>query len=174
MRNTIINYIHKQALKDKNIIFLTADLWYSVIEPFMKQLPKQCLNIWISEQNMIGIAAWLALSWKRVFCYSIIPFVTMRCYEQIRVDICYQNLDVYMIWVWWWFAYWTLWVTHYWLEDINLMRWIPNMKVLSPADGIEAEKSIKYAFNTKWPWYLRLNRWWEKIIHSPKKNHRYT
>jgi transketolase len=115
---------------------------------------------------MIWIAAWLALSGKKVFCYSIVPFIVMRPYEQIRVDVCYQDLDVTMIWVWWWYAYWNLWWTHHWLEDINLMKWLPNMKILSPADKIEIEWSLEYIFNNKWPLYIRLNRWWEKNIHT--------
>lgn len=166
MRNTLINEIHNRAKLDKNIIFLTGDLGYSVIENFQNELPDQCINVWIAEQNMIWIAAWLALSGKKVFCYSIVPFIVMRPYEQIRVDVCYQDLDVTMIWVWWWYAYWNLWWTHHWLEDINLMKWLPNMKILSPADKIEIEWSLEYIFNNKWPLYIRLNRWWEKNIHT--------
>jgi transketolase len=166
MRNTLINEIHNRAKHDKNIIFLTWDLGYSVIENFQNELPEQCINIWISEQNMIWIAAWLALSGKKVFCYSIVPFIVMRPYEQIRVDVCYQNLDVTLIWVWWWYAYWNLWWTHHWIEDINLMKWLPNMKILSPADKVEINWSLDYIFNDKWPLYIRLNRWWEKNIHN--------
>jgi len=166
MRNTIINAIHEKAKNDKNIVFLTADLWYSVIENFQRELPEQCINIGIAEQNMVWIAAWLALTGKKVFCYSIVPFVTMRCYEQIRVDLCYQNLDVTLIGVWWWFAYGTLWSTHYGIEDINIMKWLPNMKVLSPADKIEVVWSLNYVFNNSWPLYIRLNRWWERDIHE--------
>lgn len=166
MRNTLINEIHNRARQDKNIVFLTWDLWYSVIENFQKELPEQCINIWISEQNMIWIAAWLALSWKKVFCYSIVPFIVMRPYEQIRVDVCYQNLDITLIGVWWGYAYGNLWWTHHWIEDINVMKWLPNMKVLSPADKMEIISSIEYIFNSKWPMYIRLNRWWELDIHN--------
>lgn len=163
MRNIIIDSIHKEAKNNKDIVLLTADLWYWVVDDFMKNLPKQCINVWIAEQNMIWIAAGLALEWKKVYCYSIIPFITMRCYEQIRVDICYQNLDVTLIWTWAWFAYGTMWPTHYWIEDINIMNWLPNMKILSIADTNDALNSTHYILNSKWPLYIRLNRWWETI-----------
>ncbi|MEI7557863.1 MAG: hypothetical protein WCJ45_03365 [bacterium] len=97
MRNVVINYIYQEAKKDKKIMLLVGDLGYSVIENFQNDFPEQFINIGIAEQNMIGIAAGLALTGKKVFCFSIIPFLTMRAYEQIRVDICCQNLDVNLI-----------------------------------------------------------------------------
>lgn len=166
MRNTIINHLYQEAKKDKNIILLVWDLWYWVIEEFQKNLPEQFINIGIAEQNMAGIAAGLALTGKKIFCYSIIPFLIMRAYEQIRVDVCYQNLDVNFIGVAWWFAYGSLGNTHYGIEDVNLMKWLPNMKILSPADKHEAEICMEYLFNNKWPFFVRLNRWWEPDIYN--------
>jgi transketolase len=165
MRNTVIDYIYKEAQKDKNIMLLVWDLWYSVIEKFQKDFPEQFINIWIAEQNMIGIAAGMALTWKKIFCFSIIPFLTMRAYEQVRVDICSQNLDVNLIGVWWWFAYGSLGNTHYGIEDINVMKWLPNMKILSPADKVESKICMEYLFANKGPFFVRLNRWWEVDIH---------
>lgn len=165
MRNIVINYIYEQAKQDSNIILLVWDLGYSVVETFQKDLANQFMNIWIAEQNMAGIAAWLALTGKKVFCFSIIPFLVMRAYEQIRVDICSQNLDVNFIWVWWWFAYWSLWNSHYGIEDINIMKGLPNMKILAPADKNEATICMNYLFSQKWPFFVRLNRWWESDIH---------
>lgn len=166
MRNAIINYIHQEAKKDKNIILLIWDLWYSVVEEFQKDLPDQFVNVGIAEQNMAGIAAGLALTGKKVFCYSIIPFLVMRAYEQIRVDVCAQNLDVNFVWVAWWFAYGTLGNTHFGIEDISVMKWLPNMKILAPADKIEAMECIKYLFDRKWPFFVRLNRWGEADVHT--------
>lgn len=165
MRNIVINYIYDKAKQDPNIILLVWDLGYSVVENFQKDLPNQFMNIWIAEQNMAGIAAWLALTGKKVFCFSIIPFLVMRAYEQIRVDICSQNLDVNFIWVWWWFAYWSLWNSHYGIEDINIMKGLPNMKILAPADKNEANICMNYLFSHKWPFFVRLNRWWEPDIY---------
>lgn len=164
MRNTIINAIHVAARKNKNIIFLTGDLGYSVIEQFRTELPDQVVNAGIAEQNMVGVAAGLALAGKKVFVYSIIPFATMRCFEQIRVDVCYQNLDVTIIGVGGGFAYGTLGTTHFGLEDLALMRSLPNMKIIAPADPFEAGKLFGEILNTKGPWYIRLNRGGEKVF----------
>jgi len=166
MRNVVINYIYQEAKKDKKIMLLVGDLGYSVIENFQNDFPEQFINIGIAEQNMIGIAAGLALTGKKVFCFSIIPFLTMRAYEQIRVDICCQNLDVNLIGVGWWFAYWSLGNTHYGIEDINIMKWLPNMKILAPADKHEAKICMDHLFANKWPFFVRLNRWWEADIHT--------
>lgn len=166
MRNAVISYIHQQAKKDKNIMLLVGDLWYSVIEEFQKDLPDQFINIGIAEQNMAWIAAGLALTGKKVFCYSIIPFLIMRCYEQIRVDICAQNLDVNFIGVAGWFAYGSLGNTHYSIEDINIMKWLPNMKILAPADKHEAQACMEYLFAHKWPFFVRLNRWGEPDVYT--------
>jgi transketolase len=152
--------------KDPNIYLLTADLGWWVLDTLLRDLPEQCINVGIAEQNMIGIAAWLALEWKKVFCYSITPFVIMRPYEQIRVDICSHNLDVTLIGVWWGFAYGALGNTHYGIEDINLMRGLPNMRVFCPADKLEMELGFEHLLKSKWPVYIRLNRWWEENIHT--------
>lgn len=166
MRNALVNSIWEMMRKDPNIYLITADLWWGVLDVLLQELPNQCINVGIAEQNMIGIAAGLALEWKKVFCYSIVPFVIMRPYEQIRVDICSHNLDVTMIWVGGWFAYGALGNTHYGLEDINLMRWLPNMRIFCPADKIEMELGFEYLLKSKWPTYIRLNRWGEENIHD--------
>jgi transketolase len=158
MRNTTINYILEAAKKDPNIVLMTADLGYSVMEKFMEELPKQFINTGIAEQNMIGVAAGLALSGKKVFVYTIAPFATMRCFEQIRVDVCYQNLDVTIVGVGGGFAYGTLGTTHYALEDISIMRSLPNMKVMCPADPNEAISVVEKALQMGGPSYIRLNR----------------
>ncbi len=164
MRNVAVNSIHEAARKNKNIFFLTGDLGFSVIEKFVEELPDQIINTGIAEQNMIGVAAGLAMSGKKVFVYSIVPFATMRCFEQIRNDVCYQNLDVNIIGIGGGFAYGTHGTTHYGLEDMALMRSLPNMKVVAPADAVEASMLISQILDSSGPYYLRLNRGGEKEI----------
>jgi len=166
MRNTIINTIFESAKINKNIVLLTADLGYSVLENFQNQLPEQFCNVGIAEQNMIGVAAGLALSGKKVFVYTIVPFATMRCFEQIRIDVCYQNLDVTIIGVGGGYAYGTLGTTHYAIEDIAIMRSLPKMKIISPADKIEAKLLIGQVLEQQGPFYIRLNRGGETDIHK--------
>jgi transketolase len=164
MRNTIINVILEAARKNPDIILMTADLGYSVMEKFIEELPGQFINAGIAEQNMIGLAAGLALSGKKVFVYTIAPFATMRCFEQIRVDLCYHNLDVTVIGVGGGFAYGTLGNTHYALEDIAIMRSLPEMKVMCPSDPTEARMVAEFAMKLGGPSYIRLNRGGEQDI----------
>ena len=164
MRNALINAIWKMIWEDKNTYLLTGDLGWGVFDDLLRDFPEQCINVGIAEQNMIGIAAGLALEWKKVFCYSIVPFVTMRSYEQVRVDICSHNLDVTLIGVGGWFAYGMLGNTHYGIEDINVMRGLPNMKIFCPVDKNEILAGMDFLKESGWPMYIRLNRWWEPNV----------
>lgn len=164
MRNTIINGIHAACRENKDIIFLTGDIGYSVIEKFVAEFPDRVLNTGIAEQNMIGVAAGLALAGKKVFVYTIVPFATMRCFEQIRVDMCYQNLDVTIVGIGGGYAYGTLGTTHFGLEDLTLMRSLPNMKVVAPADPFETAQLFPQLLSAGGPCYIRLNRGGEKTL----------
>ncbi len=93
MRIAFVKTLHELAKKNKRIMLLSADLGFSVFEKFMEEMPHQYLNVGISEQNMTGVAAGMAIEGRLPVIYSIIPFVTMRNFEQIRNDICYQNLN---------------------------------------------------------------------------------
>ena len=166
MRNTIVNQIHDLAKTDKNIYFLTGDLGYSVIDNFQKEFPERCLNMGISEQNMMGAAAGLALEGKKVFVYSIVPFVTMRCLEQIRTDVALQNLDVTIIGVGGGFAYATLGPTHHALEDIAMLRCIPRMKIVSPSDPVSAKILFSQVLALPGPTYVRLNKGGEPALYK--------
>jgi transketolase len=165
MRNTIVNLIHERAKSDSGIYFLTGDLGYSVVDNFMKEFPDRCLNLGIAEQNMMGAAAGLALEGKKVFVYSITPFVTMRCMEQIRTDVALQNLDVTIIGVGGGFAYGTLGPTHHAIEDIAMMRAIPNMKVVAPSDPASAAVLGRQILDQKGPWFLHLNKGGEPVLY---------
>ena len=166
MRNTIVNLIHDLAKTDKNVYFLTGDLGYSVIDNFLKELPEQCLNLGIAEQNMMGAAAGLALEGKKVFVYSIVPFVTMRCMEQVRTDVALQNLDVIIIGVGGGFAYGTLGPTHHAIEEVAMMRAIPRMKIVCPSDPASAKVLGAQVLKLSGPTYIRLNRGGEPALYK--------
>lgn len=158
MRFEVIKTIYKAALEDKKIIFMTGDLGHAHLEDFKKNLPNQYINTGIAEQNMIGIAAGLALSGNRVFVYSIAPFITMRCYEQIKVDVCYQNVGVVVIGIGAGYAYSTCGCTHHAIEDIAVMRALPNMQIYSPSNPMEARQLTKYLITSSHPAYLRIGK----------------
>lgn len=165
MRTAFINTVIELARKDERIFLLTGDLGFSVFEKFQEEFPDRFFDIGVAEANMVGIAAGLALSEKIVFIYSIVPFVTMRCFEQIRNDICYQNLNVKIIGVGGGLCYGSAGMTHHSLVDIAIMRALPNMTVICPGDPIEAEMATKLATSHQGPIYIRLGKSHEPKVH---------
>jgi len=94
MRKLFFAYLSKLMARDKNIFFLTDDLGFSFFEQIRDKYPQRFFNCGIAEQTMVGFAAGLALSGKKPYCYSTVPFLVYRALEQIRDDVCYQNLNV--------------------------------------------------------------------------------
>lgn len=170
MRTSFIKTITKIAAQDKNVWLLTGDLGFSVFEDFKKSFPKQYLNVGVAEQNLMGVAAGLALAGKKVFVYSISTFASMRAFEQIRNDICYQNLPVFIIGGGSAFSYSTFGCTHAALEDLALMRLLPNMAVLAPADPLEVSVLIKQIYKRNGPAYLRLAKKGEPVLQKTAQN----
>src|SRR5258708_5849980 len=137
MRIAFVKTFLKEAKKNKDVILLTADLGFSVFEKLMDELPAQYLNVGVAEQNMTGMAAGMAMEGKIPFIYSIVPFATMRNFEQIRNDVCYQNQNVKIVGVGAGFSYGPYGHTHHGLEDIGILRTLPNMVILTPGDPVE-------------------------------------
>lgn len=158
MRNDFVRQMHKEMAEDKSIVFLTGDLGFNALESLAKDFPDRFYNVGIAEQNMAGIAAGLALEGHKVIIYSIASFVTMRCFEQIRTDICYHNLDVKIIGTGGGFNYSDNGITHHTIEDLSLMLGMPNMQVYCPSHSWEAIESTKAMIKRKGPAYLRLGK----------------
>ncbi|HEY4684076.1 MAG TPA: transketolase C-terminal domain-containing protein [Candidatus Acidoferrales bacterium] len=165
MRTAFIRTLIELARNDKRIFLLVGDLGYGVVEPFAQEFPDRFINVGVAEQNLTGIAAGLALSGKIVFTYSIANFSTLRCLEQIRNDVCYHNADVKIVAVGGGVAYGALGVTHHGTEDIAILRALPNMKVLCPADPVEAELATRAIAAAPGPAYLRLGKSGEPRIY---------
>ncbi|MBI4129216.1 transketolase, partial [Candidatus Peregrinibacteria bacterium] len=113
MRTAFIQTLTALAKDDPSLMLLTGDLGFMVLEGFRDALPQQYLNAGVAEQNMIGVATGLALSGKRVFVYSIVPFVTFRCLEHIRNDVCYHNVPVCVVGVGGGYSYGHMGSTHH-------------------------------------------------------------
>lgn len=158
MRKTFIQALIELAEKNDQIWLLCGDLGYSVLEPFTTRFPERFLNVGVAEQNMIGVAAGLALSGKQVFCYSIANFPIMRCLEQIRNDVCYHQLKVRIVAVGGGFAYGSAGYSHHGLEDLAVMRAMPNMLVTAPGDPIETRLVLNAMVADPGPAYLRLGK----------------
>lgn len=158
MRDAFVESLLEEARKDQNIILITGDLGFGVLDKFQKELPNQFINSGVNEQAMMGLAAGLASTGKRVFVYSIGNFPTLRCLEQIRNDICFMDNSVVVVSVGAGYAYGPQGYTHHTLEDIAVMRALPNLEVVIPADPIEAKLVTKFLARTKSPSYLRLGK----------------
>ncbi len=166
MRNTFVKTLFEIAKKDKNVILITGDLGYNVFEEYKKELPNQYINIGVCEQNMIGVSAGLAHEGKKVFAYSIVPFATLRCLEQIRNDVAYHNLPVVIVGVGGGYSYGMLGATHHAIEDYGILKTIPNMTIVCPGDPIEVESAVCEFYRIKGCGYLRLARSGEPDIHK--------
>ena len=158
MRSTAIQTLEKLCATDSSVFLLTGDLGFRIFDRFRSTYPDRFINIGVAEANMIGIAAGLALSGKNVYCYSIVPFLTMRCLEQIRVDLCYHNLDVKLIGMGGGLTYGLEGMTHHAIEDIAIMRSLPNMTVVVPGDALEVEAIINESATYTGPMYIRLGQ----------------
>ena len=166
MRDTFVATLLEAAKKDKNIILMTGDLGYGVLDTFEKELPGQFINSGVNEQAMMGMAAGYASTGKRVFVYSIGNFPTLRCLEQIRNDVCLMNNPVVIVSVGAGYAYGSQGYTHHALEDIAVLRALPNMEVIVPADPAETAELTTLIIASKKPTYLRLGKSGEPTIHT--------
>jgi len=168
MRYAFIKELIKQAEKNKNVMLLTADLGYTVVEEFRDKFPDQFINTGVSESNMIGVAAGLALSGKIVFAYSIATFATLVPFESIRNDVCSQNAHVIIVGSGAGLSYSDAGPSHHTIEDIAILRTIPNMNIVAPADPTEMKWATEMAVKLKKPLYLRLAKKGEPIIYNKK------
>ena len=154
------------ARNDERIFLITPDIGYSVLEVFRDEFPERYLNVGVAEQNSVSIAAGMALSGLIPYVYTINPFVCMRPFEQIRLDVAYMNTNVRLVGVGGGFSYGAAGATHHTLEDIAIMRVLPNMTVICPGDPWEVDKAVIESVNYKGPIFLRLGKQGEPLIND--------
>ncbi len=165
MRTAFLKELFEIAKQNPRIVFMTGDLGFSVVEPFMQELPLQFVNAGVAEQNMTGMAAGMAMSGKIVFTYSIANFPTLRCLEHIRNDVCYHKANVKIVAIGGGFAYGAMGVTHHATEDLGIMRTLPGIVVIAPGDPLEARHATRAVVNHPGPCYLRLGKAGEPAVH---------
>jgi transketolase len=166
MRPAFVSALCELAAEDERIWLLCGDLGYSALEPFRDTFPARYVNAGVAEQNMTGLAAGLALSGKVPFTYSIANFPTLRALEQIRDDVCYHDCNVKIVSVGAGFSYGAQGYTHHGVEDIAIMRALPEMVVVSPGDPVEARLATRAIAKHDGPCYLRLGKSGETTIHK--------
>lgn len=165
-RGQFINKLTKYAKDDSRIHILTADLGFKLFDGFRNECPQQFLNVGVAEANMVSVAAGMALCGRNVFVYSMVPFVTSRALDQIRVDVSGHNVSVKLVGVGAGVGYGLEGMTHFALEDIGLLRAFPNMKIVCPADEWELDQLLPQVISSPTPVYLRLIKGAAEALHQ--------
>lgn len=158
MRNAFSDALVAAALSDPKVLLLTGDHGYALFDAFRKARPEQYINCGIAEQNMVGVAAGLAKAGFKPIVYGLAAFVPVRVLEQIKIDVCYENLPVILIGDGAGLVYGQLGTSHQSTEDIACTRAMPALTVLSPADRFEMTATMQLALQLKSPVYLRVGK----------------
>ena len=172
MRTAYCKTLHEIMSVDKRVFALTADIGFRNFDKIIADFPDRFINVGVAEANMMGIAAGLALSGKIPFTFTIAPFVTMRCLEQIRVDLCYHQLPVKIIGAGGGFVYGSQGTTHHAIEELGILRTLPGMTVVSPSDPVEVESAVRHSMELEGPIYIRIGRNHEPILSSNRNKFR--
>ena len=164
MRKTSLECVYELAKKDPRVLFIGSDLGPGVLDNFKKEIPDRFFMEGVAEQYIIGMSAGLAKEGFIPYVNTISTFLTRRCYEQVAIDLCLHDLPVRLIGNGGGLVYAPLGPTHLAIEDLSLMRSIPNMTIISPCDAYEMKNLMLKTLSYKHPIYIRLGRGGEEII----------
>lgn len=166
MRNAFADELTKLGAGDPSVLLLAGDIGNKLFDKFKELNENRFYNCGVAEANMMGMAAGLALSGLKPVVYTITPFTTTRCFEQIRVDVCYHEAPVVIVGTGAGLSYASLGPTHHSVEDIAIMRTLPGMSILCPCDQLELRAGLKAALNHDGPVYMRIGKKNEPEIHK--------
>ena len=164
MRKTALEMVYDFAKQDERIVFIGSDLSQGTLERFRKEMPDRFFIEGVCEANIIGMAAGLAAEGRIVYVNTLAVFLTRRAYEQIALDLCLHNLNVRLIGNGGGLVYAPLGPTHLAIEDFALMRAVPNMTILAPADADEMRRFMPLTVDHQGPVYIRLGKGNEAIV----------
>jgi transketolase len=166
MRNAFAAEITALAAADRRVVLLSGDIGNRLFDDFKARCPGRFFNCGVAEANMISVAAGMAMCGLRPVAYTITPFITTRCLEQIRVDICYHHVPVVVVGTGSGLSYASLGATHHSCEDIAFLRALPHMTVVCPGDPVEVKQSVRAALAQDEPVYIRLGKKGEPVVHK--------
>ena len=166
MRNAYAKELEQIARQDKRVVLLSGDIGNRMFDSYQNQFPERFYNCGIAESSMMSIAAGLALNGFRPFVYTITPFTTLRCMEQIKIDVCYHEAPVTIVGTGSGLSYAQLGPTHHSLDDIGAMRLLPKMNVYCPCDPIEVKLGLRAILQQSQPTYVRLGKKGEPNFHD--------
>ncbi len=161
MRDAVIGKIYEKMHGNDKIFFLSADFGAPTLDKVREDFPERFINVGIAEQNLVNVACGLALEGFVVYAYAITGFLSMRAYEQIRVNLAlssqYRPVNVNLVGVGAGVSYDVAGPTHHCLEDISIMRTLPNIVTCSPCDWVTAERFVDFSIENNVPKYIRLD-----------------
>jgi transketolase len=166
MRNAFADEITRLGASDPRVVLLSGDIGNKLFDKFKQQAQNRFYNCGVAEANMMSVAAGMALSGLRPVVYTITPFTTTRCLEQIRVDVCYHRAPVVIVGTGAGLSYAELGPTHHSLEDLALLRSLPEMTVFAPCDEVELRLGLRAALRQDHPVYMRIGKKGEPVIHD--------
>ena len=164
MRNTCLKEIHDLARRDPRVVFIGSDLGAGVLDEFKEEMPERFFMEGIAEQNIIGMAAGMAREGYIPYVNTIATFLTRRCYEQVAVDLCLAGLPVRLIGNGGGLVYAPLGPTHIALEDIAIMRALPNITVFVATDADEMRRFVPASLDWPGPVYVRLAKGGDPVV----------
>lgn len=165
MRNAFADELTQLALSDDRLVLLSGDIGNRLFDRFKQSFPNRFYNCGVAEANMTSVAAGMAMCGLRPITYTITPFNTTRCLEQIRDDICYHQVPVLIVGTGSGLSYASLGYTHHSCEDIAMLRSLPGLTILCPADSMELRSLLRMAIKLPGPAYLRIGKTGEPLIH---------
>jgi transketolase len=166
MRNTTVRTLTELASAGVDLHLLTGDLGFKVLDPFREVHPTRFTNAGVSEANMISVASGMALSGCLPVCYSMVPFLFMRAFEQVRLDVVAHRLSVTLVGVGAGLSYGHEGVSHHAIEDLAMARALPGLRVLVPGDPVETRAAVKLALTGTGPTFIRLGRTGDPVLHG--------
>ena len=158
MRGAFLTTLSDLAAADDRIVLLTGDLGFTVVEPFAERFPTRFFNVGVAEQDMVGVATGVAEAGFIPFVYSIATFATLRPYEFIRNGPVLHQLPVRIVGIGGGFDYGSAGFTHHALEDIAVMRVLPGLTVIAPAEPAQAAAALRATWDLPGPIYFRLGK----------------
>ncbi|MEG4166763.1 MULTISPECIES: transketolase C-terminal domain-containing protein [unclassified Microcoleus] len=164
MRQLCLDTVYELAKKDSRIFFIGSDLGFGTLQKFKEEMPERFLMEGVNEANIVGMAAGLALEGKIVYVNTIATFLSRRCFEQIVLDLCLHNVNVRLIANGGGVVYAPLGPTHLAIDDIGILRTIPRMTIVAPADEAEMGRLMPETVDYRGPIYIRLGKGNEPIL----------
>ena len=164
MRKMCLDMVYELAKEDERIFFIGSDLGVKTLAQFKEEIPGRFIMEGISEANVVGMATGLALEGKIPYVNTIATFITRRCYEQVVLDASLHNVNVRLIGNGGGLVYAPLGPTHLAIEDMAIMRAIPNMTIVAPADAEEMRRFMPLTVDHQGPIYIRLAKGYDPIV----------